>query len=52
MPEDQGHNTKTDKTSQGGPASSTEDLKEREYRDKEGNIHHHTHTSKEEKKAS
>jgi hypothetical protein len=32
----------------------TGDLKEREYRDKEGNIHHHTHTSEEmrDKKAS
>jgi hypothetical protein len=28
---------------QGGSESS--DLKEREYRDKDGNVHHHTHTS-------
>ncbi|HVZ15522.1 MAG TPA: hypothetical protein VG897_00255 [Terriglobales bacterium] len=27
--------------------SDSRDLKEREYRDKDGNIHHHTHTSKE-----
>ena len=42
-------------TSQGGPTSDTRDLKEREYRDKEGNVHHHTHTAdamKDEKKAS
>jgi hypothetical protein len=32
-------------TSQGGPSSSTQDLKEREHRDKQGNIHHHTHTA-------
>lgn len=32
-------------SSQGGPASSSRDLKEREYRDEHGNIHHHTHTS-------
>ena len=29
--------------------SESSDLKEREYRDKEGNIHHHTHTSSEKK---
>jgi hypothetical protein len=34
-------------TSQGGPASDSQDLKEREYRDNQGNIHHHTSTSKE-----
>lgn len=43
-------------SSEGGPSSETRDLKEREYRDKEGNIHHHTHTSSEmrgdEKKAA
>lgn len=27
--------------------SESRDLKEREYRDQEGNIHHHTRTSKE-----
>lgn len=27
--------------------NESSDLKEREYRDKEGNIHHHTHTSRE-----
>lgn len=32
-------------TSQGGPTSDTRDLKEREYRDEEGNVHHHTHTA-------
>ena len=41
-------------TNEGGPSSSSQDLKEREYRDKEGNVHHHTHTSSEmnERKAS
>ena len=34
-------------TSQGGHASGSQDLKEREYRDNQGNVHHHTHTSKE-----
>lgn len=35
-------------------SSDTQDLKEREYRDAQGNVHHHTHTSQEmkEKKAS
>lgn len=28
-------------------SNETRDLKEREYRDKEGNIHHHTRTSRE-----
>ena len=32
-------------SSEGGPTSETRDLKEREYRDKQGEIHHHTHTS-------
>ncbi len=32
-------------SSQGGPSSNKEDLKEREYRDEQGNVHHHTHTS-------
>jgi hypothetical protein len=32
-------------TSQGGNQSESSDLKSREYRDKEGNIHHHTHTA-------
>ncbi len=26
--------------------SGSQDLKEREYRDKEGNVHHHTRTSR------
>jgi hypothetical protein len=26
-------------------SSESRDLREREYRDKEGNIHHHTHTA-------
>ena len=41
-------------TSQGGPTSNSQDLKEREYRDKEGKVHHHTHTSEamDERKAS
>jgi hypothetical protein len=30
--------------STGGSTSSTEDLKEREYRDNKGEVHHHTHT--------
>ncbi len=32
-----------------GEGSESGDLKEREYRDSHGNIHHHTHTSKEER---
>jgi hypothetical protein len=32
-------------TSQSEDAKKEEDLKRREYRDKEGNIHHHTHTA-------
>lgn len=36
--------------SDGGSESS--DLKEREYRDEQGNIHHHTRTAKEEKNKS
>ena len=28
----------------GGSTSSTEDLKQREYRDNKGEVHHHTHT--------
>jgi hypothetical protein len=27
------------------PQNESRDLKEREYKDKDGNIHHHTHTS-------
>jgi hypothetical protein len=38
-----------EKPSKGGPTSSAEDLKKREYRDKQGKIHHHTHTSEEQK---
>jgi hypothetical protein len=30
-------------TSQSGNESESSDLKDREYRDKEGNIHHHTY---------
>lgn len=30
-----------------GQAEQEKDLKAREYRDKQGNIHHHTHTSSE-----
>ena len=33
--------------SSGSDRDESRDLKEREYRDSEGNIHHHTHTSKE-----
>lgn len=41
------------KSNRGESESESRDLKEREYRDKEGNIHHHTHTSSEmDKKAS
>jgi hypothetical protein len=29
---------------QGGSQSESDDLKEREYRDEQGNIHHHTRT--------
>jgi len=41
-------------TSQANAASNTRDLKQREYRDEHGNIHHHTRTSEEmnERKAS
>jgi hypothetical protein len=53
MPEDRNQRNDRDRneersahgTSQGGPTSNTRDLKEREYRDKEGNVHHHTHTA-------
>lgn len=31
--------------SEAGPSSDAQDLKSREYRDKNGEIHHHTHTS-------
>lgn len=31
--------------SEGGNQSESSDLKSREYRDKDGNIHHHTHTA-------
>lgn len=31
-------------SSQGGQSSSGSDLKQREYRDEQGNVHHHTHT--------
>jgi hypothetical protein len=31
----------------GGEESSSSDLKEREYRDAQGNVHHHTHTYEE-----
>lgn len=36
--------------SQGGPTSSTQDLKEREYRDNKGDVHHHTRTYEEQHK--
>jgi hypothetical protein len=36
--------------SQGGGESSGQDLKEREYRDKQGDVHHHTHTYEEQHK--
>lgn len=54
MPEDRNRNESTRESSQGGPTSTTKYLKEREYRDKEGNIHHHTQTAEEmkDKKAS
>lgn len=46
MAEDRRENRETQhSSSQGGPSSDTRDLKAREYRDKEGNIHHHTHTA-------
>ena len=32
---------------QGGSESESSDLKEREYRDEQGNIHHHTRTYEE-----
>ncbi len=48
MPERRNENKEQNQkqnASQGGPSSNSRDLKEREYRDKQGNIHHHTHTS-------
>jgi hypothetical protein len=39
----QRESTSEQEMNQGGSG----DLKQREYRDKEGNIHHHTHTSSE-----
>ncbi len=35
---------KGEKVRTAGAGSSSEDLKEREYRDEQGNIHHHTRT--------
>ena len=32
---------------QEGQSSNSSDLKEREYRDAQGNVHHHTHTYEE-----
>lgn len=43
--EDSSHRQSGSGTSEGGPTSSSRDLKEREYRDEEGNVHHHTHTA-------
>jgi hypothetical protein len=34
-------------SSRGGGGSQSSDLKDREYRDKQGNVHHHTHTYEE-----
>jgi hypothetical protein len=35
-----------ERSARGREESESRDLKEREYQDSEGNIHHHTHTSK------
>lgn len=37
-------------TSQGGSSFSKENLKQREYRDNNGEVHHHTHTFEEQHK--
>ncbi len=34
-------------SSSGSNQNESSDLKEREYRDKDGNVHHHTRTSRE-----
>jgi len=34
----------------GGQGGGSDDLKQREYRDEQGNIHHHTHTYNEQHK--
>jgi hypothetical protein len=52
MPEDRNRSNENrersgNESSQGGPTSNTQDLKEREYRDNKGEIHHHTHTAEE-----
>lgn len=38
------------RSGRGGSDSSSSDLKQREYRDKDGNIHHHTRTYMEQHK--
>jgi hypothetical protein len=45
MAEQNENRPQTNPNSEGGPSSDTRDLKEREYRDNEGNVHHHTHTA-------
>lgn len=42
-----GGSEKESKTSGEEKTREASDLKEREYRDEQGNIHHHTHTSSE-----
>lgn len=46
--------TQQSKSGQSGEQEEPGDLKEREYRDEQGNVHHHTRTSQEmkERKAS
>jgi hypothetical protein len=41
------HSGGTRQASGSSEGSESRDLKEREYRDEQGNIHHHTHTSQE-----
>lgn len=40
-----GHSGETRSHSGDSARSESSDLKSREYRDKDGNIHHHTHTA-------
>lgn len=48
-----GHRNAGSHSEQGSKSSGNEssDLKEREYRDAEGNVHHHTHTYEEQHKS-
>lgn len=39
-----GKENRSEQQASSGSSSSNSDLKQREYRDEQGNIHHHTHT--------